>query len=601
MPDGKPEIYATIQGEGATMGKPVIFVRTSGCNLMCWVLRPGRGIPKVCLPNGKNKSLTKIKVGETILAISEQTGEIKETIVKDIIENTVSEYIEVMIEKIGTINLTAEHPLLVVKKGWVKAEDLKIGDKLEHIGGLQRNSYRMKKYNPMKNKIISEKMHNNTNYITSRIYSGQKSGVVRKEKGIIAVFSKQTREKMSQRMLGEKNPMKKADIVIKALQSRGGRYSKKSSYEIQTEKILKELGLENEVWFSGHGKYFVKDKSSKQLRVPDFKVHKQNKIIEVATEWFRRPDFELYKKEALNFYNRNGYDVLVLNGDDKIELQKIQLLQFIRNGLEVLKIKKFKDVKTYKNSKPVIKSYSTLNLSCSPYENYLTRTTVSSQAIINHNCSWCDTFYTWNFDNLKRNNPHLTQKPVKREDYVKEMSVDEVVASMENIGFRNAVFTGGEPVMQQNDLAKVAQKLREHHQDWYFEIETNGTIFINDFLAEQLNQINCSPKLVSSGNNPLAKNRPEAIKRLFEIHSKGVGLCFKFVVMKENWEQDLAEVKQWQKDCDVLNNLIWLMPEGITRDRIQESSVFLADIAQKEGYNLSTRLQVLMYGTRRAV
>jgi 7-carboxy-7-deazaguanine synthase len=222
----------------------------------------------------------------------------------------------------------------------------------------------------------------------------------------------------------------------------------------------------------------------------------------------------------------------------------------------------------------------------------------------NLTCSWCDTFYTWNFDDIARKNPHDTQAPVKREDFVKEMSVDEVVEYIESIGkgVTNAVFTGGEPTLQQGDLAKVAQKLREHDPKWYFEIETNGTQRIFEPMASLLNQINSSPKLVSSGNNPLAKNRPEAIKRLIEIHNtKGTGLCFKFVIMKEKWEQDLAEVKQWQKDCGVPSNLIYLMPEGITRDRIQESSVFLADIAQKEGFNLSTRLQILMFGDKRAI
>ncbi len=222
----------------------------------------------------------------------------------------------------------------------------------------------------------------------------------------------------------------------------------------------------------------------------------------------------------------------------------------------------------------------------------------------NLTCNWCDTFYTWNFKDIPTKNVHLTQPKVERKDYVKEMTVDEVVTYIEQIsdGVLSAVFTGGEPTLQQDDLAKVAAKLREHNPNWYFEIETNGTNPIKDELGNLLNQMNSSPKLISSGNNPLAKNRPKAIQRLLDIHStRGIGLCFKFVIMKEKWEQDLAEVKEWQKYHNVPSDLIYLMPEGITRERIQESSVFLAEIAQKEGFNLSTRLQILLYGTKRAV
>ena len=34
-PDGSPEIFYSIQGEGANVGKPAVFLRMGLCNLKC--------------------------------------------------------------------------------------------------------------------------------------------------------------------------------------------------------------------------------------------------------------------------------------------------------------------------------------------------------------------------------------------------------------------------------------------------------------------------------------------------------------------------------------------------------------------------------------
>ena len=85
----------------------------------------------------------------------------------------------------------------------------------------------------------------------------------------------------------------------------------------------------------------------------------------------------------------------------------------------------------------------------------------------NLKCVWCDTKYTWDW---------------KTYDYskeVNEMSIKEVRQSLEQFRIRHLVITGGEPLMQQDDLSELLTFLKPK---FYVEVETNGTILPNNSL-----------------------------------------------------------------------------------------------------------------------
>jgi 7-carboxy-7-deazaguanine synthase len=103
------------------------------------------------------------------------------------------------------------------------------------------------------------------------------------------------------------------------------------------------------------------------------------------------------------------------------------------------------------------------------------------------------------------------------------------------------IWTGGEPTMRKHQEAIVnfitywySQEIQNYGIDSilnsYHEIETNGTIFIQDELFRYLNQINCSPKLENSGQARNKRIVPDAIKRIMEHPN----YQFKFVISTED-------------------------------------------------------------------
>jgi organic radical activating enzyme len=113
----------------------------------------------------------------------------------------------------------------------------------------------------------------------------------------------------------------------------------------------------------------------------------------------------------------------------------------------------------------------------------------------NLRCTWCDTAYTWDWS---------------RHDREKEtIEIDDVVARVRAhaSAATTVVFTGGEPLLQQDEIAKTTSAL----DGFRIEIETNGTITPDGTLATRVDQWNVSPKLASSGNAERARLRPAAL------------------------------------------------------------------------------------------
>ena len=148
-------------------------------------------------------------------------------------------------------------------------------------------------------------------------------------------------------------------------------------------------------------------------------------------------------------------------------------------------------------------------------------------------------------------------------------------------GTIHVIWTGGEPTIKGHQEAIVTFTnawLSKHIDDLrspYYEIETNGTIVIEDALFQMLNQINCSPKLTNSGMTEKQRINPEAIKRIMSHNN----YQFKFVISNEE------DIKEIFSDFIIpfsipLKNVV-VMPGMDSQTQFHERTNFIMEMAKK--------------------
>ena len=227
-------------------------------------------------------------------------------------------------------------------------------------------------------------------------------------------------------------------------------------------------------------------------------------------------------------------------------------------------------------------------------------------SVCNLHCFWCDTYYTWNFGKGDGIEKRWGMPTVKMADEIKEMEVDEVVEKLRALKPRRVVISGGEPMLQQNLLTELIYKLRHMERDpddwekWEFEMETNGTVPLDEIgyegysMRSLLDQINCSPKLESSGNAKEIRFRPDVLR----AYNSTMMAYFKFVVCKE---EDLTEIAEIIEESGIHKDRVYLMPQGKTKAEQEAFQLQVQEYAQRHGYNFSPRLHVLLWDSKRGV
>jgi len=156
------------------------------------------------------------------------------------------------------------------------------------------------------------------------------------------------------------------------------------------------------------------------------------------------------------------------------------------------------------------------------------------------------------------------------------------------------VLTGGEPLLQEAGLVELMTELRGDGEEWFFEIETNGTRMPGENFLEAIDQLNVSAKLANSGVADGLRKKPVVLAGL-----AGAGKAwFKFVVQGE---EDIREILDLVEELKIPIGQVILMPEGRTVAEIDKVAPWLAGRCRDLRVRFSDRLHVRLWGDRRGV
>ena len=196
---------------------------------------------------------------------------------------------------------------------------------------------------------------------------------------------------------------------------------------------------------------------------------------------------------------------------------------------------------------------------------------------------------TWTCDSTSQ---WLWRGEDKEFDYLINRWKEEGVYEDIKSGLVHIIWTGGEPTIKEHQRSIVnftnywlSRYLDVNNVTPYYEIETNGTIVIDE-LFNMIDQINCSPKLSNSGMTEKQRINPEAIKRIMQHNN----YQFKFVISTED------DVKELFRDFVIpfsipLKNVI-CMPGLDDAANFEERTRFVMEMSKKYRFRGLTRLHI---------
>ncbi len=161
-------------------------------------------------------------------------------------------------------------------------------------------------------------------------------------------------------------------------------------------------------------------------------------------------------------------------------------------------------------------------------------------------------------------------------------SVRDIAAWLERQRVDLLVLTGDEPLRQQPALVELARSVGTVAR---LLVETQGTIPPTREVAELVDVFVVSLKLTPSGVARTARIVPDAIAALA-------------VTGKAHWKFAATTISDLREIADLTEEFalrpVWIVPHGTTPAAVLDGQRRLADAVLGRGWNLSTRLHILL-------
>jgi len=209
------------------------------------------------------------------------------------------------------------------------------------------------------------------------------------------------------------------------------------------------------------------------------------------------------------------------------------------------------------------------------------------------------------FSNSFCDTPYASWKPEKG-----KYTLNDIVKFYEdNPHIKYTMITGGGPTLHPELLKELCVIGKKYNHT--ITIETEGSEFVQtrgDFISLSPKLSNSTPRpgtwMVWAHREVTEKDKEQhekwrcnydAMQQLIDYH-----LDYQLKPVISN-EEDLVEVKELQKILGVPNDRVWLMPEGLVEEQLNERRRWLMELCTREGYNFTDRLHIIAYGDKRGV
>ena len=564
------EVYPAIQGEGYTLGTPTIFVRLWGCNLhctFCW----GSGT-KILMADLSYKNIEDIKVGELVMSYNNRKFTVSK--VNFLYNRMVDEVVSLECDNTIT-EVTPEHRYYTNRRK---------GSKKNLLPAIQlETNYLKQAHFNLKESFDETNKDFRLGYFKGALLG---DGNATFQNPYLRLYFQVCDYDFIERIadIANNDLGFNGNITLSSRKTKANREVYRYSVGKLAKKIDYLLDLpigDNEIRGFVTG-FFDAEGTSSRNQISF--CQKDIKILERVKGWLEYFNF----KPTLEIRDINR---LTINNKKEVD-------RFFKEFPIAIKRKLLKNKE--KNRVLTSKKVDKVTLIKKKTKVYNITTTVGNCFANGFLATQCDTAYTWYMEGNKNvhefeKNKYSIEATRLRIDTKRLAETIIETIKQQAPGVNTVTFTGGEPLLQQQALLEVIKHLINISgtEDWFFEIETNGTFKIMD-IKDYLNQITCSPKMENSGNAKELRYKPEVIKNYLDFANtdKDKHTIFKFVVGSV---YDIEEIDAFVFMNNIPKTMVYLMPKGIYSNDVIESTKMLCDIGLKKGYRITTRLQVILH------